>query len=424
MLALLACALASPASRAQGPDANVHFTRKRDFLIPFEPEDGRRITQVRLYVSTDEGKHYEPVASAAPSERQFRYRALDDGWYWFSVQTVDERGQANPPDVSRHPPGLKICVDTRQPRVSLSPAVPASGPAAVQWDVLDDNPDLLSLQIRYRVPGARNWVDLNVPQIARGQHDFDPGRAGRIEVHLRVADRAGNTAEADTTVTADPSAARPAAHRPGGKVLHVKNRTFQLNYKITNVGPSGVKFVKIWYTRDGNRYEVFPGKEAPATGPYMVEVPGEGRYGFTLVPYSRVGLSPPPPRPGEEPQLWVEVDETPPNVSLRQVIVGRGPDTGKLTISWTAKDLFLTPQPISITYSESPSGPWRDLLLNVANTGMVTCDSHKLPYEFYLRVEAVDEAGNKGYDQTSEKVKVDLQIPQIESVGITPGRGK
>jgi hypothetical protein len=41
-----------------------------------------------------------------------------------------------------------------------------------------------------------------------------------------------------------------------------------------------------------------------------------------------------------------------------------------------------------------------------------------LPFEFFVRVEAIDEAGNKGYAQTKDTVKVDLKIPKIDTLDV------
>jgi hypothetical protein len=405
----------------EGREEGVYFSRRRVFLIPFNPDGDRRIREVRLHVSRNEGSTYERVASASANERQFRFEASEDGWYWFSVQTVDDRGQTFPPDLTRLAPGLKVYVDTRPPQVFLRGVPPTTGTAAIEWDIRDNYPDLLSLRVDYRIAGARNWVPLGIPQVARGRHDWDPGRAGQVEVRLQVEDRAGNTAEGTTTLSASADKSdKPPAHTPGGKVLYVNSLTFHLNYSIKNVGASGVDHVEIWYTRDGNKYERYPGNASPS-GRHMVQVEREGRYGFSLVPVSGVGLAPPAPSPGSEPQIWVQVDETPPEVSVRQVVVGRGPDRGKLTIYWRATDSFLKSQPVSITYADTPEGEWKDLITNVPNTGSYTCNSQGLPFQFYIRVEAVDEAGNQGTHIYPEKVKVDLKVPQIDRVGISVG---
>ena len=44
------------------------------------------------------------------------------------------------------------------------------------------------------------------------------------------------------------------------------------------------------------------------------------------------------PQVGDRPQMWIEVDTTKPVVKLLSVVVGTGPDKGKLTVNWDAKD--------------------------------------------------------------------------------------
>ena len=44
-----------------------------------------------------------------------------------------------------------------------------------------------------------------------------------------------------------------------------------------------------------------------------------------------------------------------------------------------------------------------------------------LPFQFYVRIEAVDLAGNIGEAITQDKVKVDLSMPKAIPLEITPG---
>jgi hypothetical protein len=44
-----------------------------------------------------------------------------------------------------------------------------------------------------------------------------------------------------------------------------------------------------------------------------------------------------------------------------------------------------------------------------------------LPYQFFVRVEAVDLAGNVGEAITLDKVKVDLSLPKAQIRAIEPG---
>src|SRR4029077_13258638 len=94
---------------------------------------------------------------------------------------------------------------------------------------------------------------------------------------------------------------------PRGKVLMVNKRKIQLNYKIDDFGPSGVSTVEVWYTFDTKKWTLYSSnkidKDTPRNQPYIVEMGGEGRYGFTLIAKSGVGFSDPAPAAGDEPQI-------------------------------------------------------------------------------------------------------------------------
>ena len=200
-----------------------------------------------------------------------------------------------------------------------------------------------------------------------------------------------------------------------------------LNYKITEQGPSGISGIDLWFTRDGRGWSKFqlPKNavgDATFNGPLSFEVDGEGIYGFTLVPKSGVGLSQPPPQIGEKPQVWIEVDLTRPVVELQSVLVGQGEYKGKLSISWVARDKNLGKTPITLSYANANTGPWNTFAPNLANTGRyIWTMPPDLPWSFYLKVEAVDRAGNAGEAITPGLVKVDLQQPKAQITDVLPG---
>jgi hypothetical protein len=237
---------------------------------------------------------------------------------------------------------------------------------------------------------------LYVQQLANAQFGWTPAVNGPCEVRLVVADKAGNQAEATTTVTpaAGASGSAPAGAE-GGKVVYVKSKTFHLKYSIENEGPSRVKHIDVWTTQDTRMWEKLAARAKPE-GPHQVTVTKEGRWGFTLIPVSGVGLSEREPKVGDQPQVWVEVDETKPAVSQLRVEIGRGADKDKLVIRWSASDKFLAEQPITVKYATSPDGEWTELKGKLDNTGSYTHPTEGLPPEVYVRVEAVDRAGNVG----------------------------
>jgi len=425
----VALLLAVGPADGQVGEPKLHYTRFNTITIPFNTDPAeKRIKQVLLYVSEDQGKTWAQVAAVLPSESGFKFNARQDGWYWFGVQIMDTTGGLHPATLPELRPGLKIALDTAAPKVTLRAAQQRDFPAAVEWDIADENPDLLTLRLEYRPAGGAAWLPLTPPQMLQGQYGFNPTVGGQLEVRLQVKDKAGNTAEQVANVTAgqpNPGGPTPGpgvggpAPQPGGNVKYVNKRNVALNYNVENEGKSGVSGVEVWYTEDGRSWIKY--NLAPAKGPYTVELAKERRYGFTLVAVSGVGLADRRPMAGDPPQLWVEVDETKPAVQLLGVDVGQGRDSGKMQIRWRATDKFFGDKPIKLSYAAEINGPWQPIA-EVANTGTYIWQmpDQGLPFQMYVKVEASDLAGNAGSEATVKPVAVDLLIPKATVIGVEP----
>jgi hypothetical protein len=374
---------------------------------------------------------------APPEQEHFKFICDRDGFYWFTVQTVDVEGRLFPATLDGAQPSLKVVIDTQRPDVTLRPLAGRGGEVGVTWEIRDDNFDARdpdSLRLEYRAAGSLGWTALPANPTA-SQHLWTPETSAPLEVRLRARDRAGNVGEAITNVIVGQQNTGPAFQSgsgaglpfgfPGG-VEHriVNSRKISLNYELKEVGPSGVSSIELWYTQDGRGWNKYPLPQAREGGapakPLVFEVNGEGVYGFTLLARSGVGLGERPPQIGDRPQLWVEVDLTKPVVQLQGVVVGQGPDKGKLTITWTARDKNLDPERcITLAYAEQAGGPWTPIAQNIANSGRhVWSMPERLPYQFLVRVEAVDRAGNVGEVVTTELVKVDLSQPRVRILGV------
>ena len=426
LLALLAVGLAASSGRTQ----DIYYSPKTGFRIPFQVDPGdRRVRDVLLHVSENLGRSYTHVATARPGDQGFNFQSSHDGWYYFTVQTRDQDNRLYPTTLVGAAPGLKVYVDTTPPDVVLRPMVAAKpNEIGVEWDIRDDMLDASSLRLEYRGRG-QVWTRRGIPLVPNSQLSFDPGTPGPVEVRLRAKDKAGNVGEKAIVVRddgtgparrpEDPGPARTIA--PSG-VRKVNSPRISLNYKIDDVGPSDVSTVEVWLKKEGATWQKYA-KEAGRQGPFVVEVEGEGKYGFTLVAKSGVGLGERAPTGSDLPQVWVEVDLTRPVVAIREVVVGRGADTGSLSLTWTATDKNMSQLPISIYYAQKPEGPWLPVpgASNLPNTGsFVWRMQDGLPYQFHMRVEAIDEAGNIGTADTRETVKVDLATPKARVIGIDP----
>src|SRR6516225_8203538 len=90
-LVILALALAaSPAAAQQtAPPDGSFYAPKLTFQIPFVVGAGEtRIREVQLYVRGKDGR-WEQVGTARPGDTKFPFTATGDGWYDFTVRTID-----------------------------------------------------------------------------------------------------------------------------------------------------------------------------------------------------------------------------------------------------------------------------------------------------------------------------------------------
>lgn len=441
--AMLLCLAWGGLAHAQDPNAGVIFFQLREFNIPFKNDPTNlNVAEVRLHVSRDQGKTWQMTASAAPDGKQFRFATPQDGLFWFAVQTIYKDGSAYPKTAEDFRANLKVIVDTAPPAVQVKALPARPGEVGVSWNVTDDNLDLAlpdAVRVEYRVVGAASW--LSVPIVGgANQVYWNPQTNAQVEVRVLARDRASNLGEQRTTVSLAGGAAVPNFGNPivGGPDQFkdidrkfVNNKQVSLRYDLKDVGPSGVSAIELWYTlykgRAWTKLAEYPidlkdPLDADQTKKLTFEVTDEGIYGITLVAKSGVGLGDRPPQPGERPQFWLEVDLTKPIVQILDVHVGNGIDKGKLTVSWNARDKNLGATPIRLSYAESREGPWNTFADKHANTGKhVWRMPDGLPYQFYVRVEAFDAAGNVGEAVTLEKIKVDLSLPKAKIVDVAPG---
>src|SRR5579871_3046128 len=399
----------------------------RVFSIPFTPSENDSRIDFFLNVCTN-GQPYRNIAAAKPQDRRFYVTVPSDGWYNFIVQTRDAGGVVTPADLHNAPPNIRVCVDTLKPVIEVLESVQAAGPEpslpTIHWKIVDEN--LKEIWADYRAVGSNDWVPLFLEVKPEGRHTWKPSWPGELEVRMQAVDKAELKSDvrylrlrAADNVTRMPPPKEPDA----GKVIYVKSKTFQLDYALDEqtVGPSQVASVDIWKLRPGQGWKKCP-EQGMAKGPAKVTVESSGRWGFRLIPRSGVGLAEPDPRPGDTPDIWVEVDDKAPQVKVRNVTVTPEPDgTGYLTVYWQADDAFLRSMPITIFLAPPNSEQWKPIASDLPNTGnwkQRTDILEKEGFVFQIKVEAIDEAGNVGSAKWGDVVKVDLKIPRIRNKSI------
>jgi hypothetical protein len=207
----------------------------------------------------------------------------------------------------------------------------------------------------------------------------------------------------------------PAAVRP----RMVNSATFELEYELESVGPSGVSKVVLWGTRDGGRTWSDYAVDTDNRSPMPVSVGGEGIYGFRILVQSGSGYGGRPPAEGDLPDIWIGVDVTRPTCKITGTEVA--PDASELVVNWEAADDVLDARPITLLFSANPSGPWTPIASGLENTGNYRWKlDGRVPERIVVRLEVRDEGGNVGVCDTAEPVSLDRHRPAGKIRGVRP----
>ena len=233
-------------------------------------------------------------------------------------------------------------------------------------------------------------------------------------------------AEQEPSLIADGTADEVAAESdetPNATARSLNTTTFNINYALEDVGPSGVAGVDLYISENNGFKWFYYGQDDDRRSPMLVTVPRDGSYGFSLRVRSGVGLTEPPPQPGEAPTLVVVVDRLPPTVEVLAVQQGQGTSRHAIDIAWNVEDERLAERPIALLYASHPAGPWYPMTTDwIENTGNYRwAGGQQIPQQLYVRVEARDAAGNIGRADSKNPLIVDLarpsaRITDIESI--------
>jgi hypothetical protein len=204
-----------------------------------------------------------------------------------------------------------------------------------------------------------------------------------------------------------------------GRFRAVKSHRFEVNYRIDDVGPSGVSAVELFVTQNNGQKWWKYGDDPDKQSPFVVEVPEDGLYGFAIRVRSGAGLADDPPQSGEEPSVVIVVDRTPPQVQLQPIQQGGGGQINRLTISWRIADENPSDKPISLAYSANPNGPWERICDWQPDTGSYVWNvGQGVPSRLYIKLAARDAAGNISTVDTPQPLLVDLSKPTARIVDV------
>lgn len=319
----------------------------------------------------------------------------------------------------------------------MQPTFPQRGPARSDshddrsYPVLDSSQDpFLRASPRDTAPGdpASGKVTPAGRTRPPGEFDLPPGSGPAMTspdrpalvpetAHPPITQRRDDPPQADAMTAPLTADIRP--HR-------IDKKRFELVYDIDSVGSAGIAEVELWCTRDGGNTWNPLGADDDCRSPMLVNVEGEGLYGFRVVAATTNGLRSHEPMSGEPPDVWVEVDLTPPEVKLIAAEQGTGDEADKLVITWEADDDRLAARPVSLGYRERPDGPTTTIASGLPNTGRYAWRlDHRLPEQVYLQIEIRDDAGNVGVAELPDavllrQVRPQSHIREVHPVGVLP----
>jgi hypothetical protein len=465
-LILFLALTAATAEQPSGPQATVSAssepiaTRQKYFSIPFrvdQPTDAsKQPVEVQLFVSHDHGAHWQFYTRAAPNQKQIPFRTASDGEYWFAIRTVNREGKFTPETITG--PGLRVVVDTTPPTMLLSAERGKSGQINVRWQINEPHLKAESLSLQYRSSPNGAWQAVAISgqnstvkdNLQTGQVSWWP-QAGSDDIQIRaeIADTAGNKSVSHAQLKNDKTADQQTAAvvqdikpqvgsryqasgeskveqklnkiPPGERPRMINTRTFELDYELETVGPSGVSRVALWGTSDGGRNWRLFALDDDNRSPISVTVDEEGIYGFRIVATSGAGLAQDIPKSGDLPAILIGVDLTKPSARIVSAELGKGKDEGHLFIAWEASDNLLTERPVTLSYSQNPAGPWTTIATGLENTGRYdwTIDS-RAPALIYLRLEVRDEAGNLAVQDSKDPLALDQLRPSVKIREVRP----
>lgn len=211
----------------------------------------------------------------------------------------------------------------------------------------------------------------------------------------------------------------------------VNKKQIRIDYEVAKFGPSGLGSVDVYSTLDDgqswtlalteNSLVSEPRGVMPVKASIVVPVAQEGvPVGYYVVVKSKAGLGKSPPVKSDIPHIRVEVDTTFPEA----VLYSPQPEVGQrdtLVLTWKATDRNLSLNPVILEWSEKREGPWSPIGAGeLPNTGKYSWAMNpNMPASVYLKLMVKDSAGNVAVAQTQEPLLIDLNIPEVNVLGIS-----
>jgi hypothetical protein len=234
----------------------------------------------------------------------------------------------------------------------------------------------------------------------------------------------GNPSNSQKPFTVDSSKVEPplgTAQSIEDKPFYSKSRAFSLDYEVDSQAASPVASIELWGTTDGGKLWERWGTDPDGASPFDIKVETDGLFGFRMVVVGSNGLAGNRPQNGDNADAWIHVDTDLPSARIISALYGKGVEANSLVIEYSASDHFFGERPITLSYSELPTGPWTTISNGLQNTGRyVWLSDPTLPRRVYLKLEAFDQAGNVAEHRLDVPVDIEGLAPRGRIQGFRP----
>lgn len=454
----LAVAPAARPARAQDPFGGLRPTYwpQRAFGIPLDRATFNALspkpTHLQLYYSQNRGAFQKgnkvavnALQPIAEGKEGFLFDAPRDGDYEFAVQLVYGDGTVSPKE-NQLAGEVRAVIDTVPPRVQI--AAVGNG---VEWVASDDNLDATKVRLECKWPTSAEWTEVKDRQFRASDSyawRMPPGKS--LEVRVKARDLAGNDGtsvivrvpgDAGATVGLPKGSGAGAFGGPGlpqPRIDYVKDLDFHVDYTVQKMGRSGVQAAHLFVLKEQGGWELVkrhPVKLMPDDKSHALSLPykaeREGTFGFFVIPESGAGKRADDPKRDDPPMVLVVVDTTKPKVQLTGVQVKPGGAKGPVVeFTWEASDPNLMPQPVKLEWSvDKSAASWNEVKSRLDNNLTATSGRYawEVPdekvWKFWVRMSALDKAGNTGEAMWPQEVLVDLEKPSATIDRVRGGPG-
>ncbi len=381
---------------------------------------GSGLKRVTLYVTRDRGQTWAPSGEDPGLASPFSFKDLD-GVYGLMLVGEDRMGNAPRAPVAGTPAPFTMILDRTRPEVKLhSPqggGVFGGVAVDIRWTA-KDNLDMPrnGVALLHSPDDGKTWVEIKRALPNEGLHTWIPPRTAGKDSRIKAVatDSAGNEGVAvSDRFGIDLNVPEARATGPDRSRSH----SVQVAYEIQNRGSAPIRKVSLYYRPEHVKEWLHAGDDSDNESPILF-AKADGRYGLYVICSTDAGgrseFHQKPPGEGVEPQVWLTIDATPPQLSLESFNGGGYLMAGaSMEITWKMVEPNPDPRGMEIHHSPDGGTNWNVVAQGVDPTKgshrWVVPNSHGARHK--IRLTCADRFGNANRVESEKPFTVDNDLP-------------